>query len=241
MDLSINYNPTADELKVIDRLIRKEPSWLDNWRREMREYEQGTIFTLLCDGKPIGFRSQYYDDAVVYFSVFWIDKPYRRKGLGITYLNMLLEHFSEDGYIAVVAHPVTNDGKGLCKKAGFVPRHVQYNRFDSEYYYLPVPPYTLPEIRSELTDNYLMASFQYEDNIQPFYISLDRDFTAHPAVYDIPYDYEVEICLNGKKTNTGVIKYLSEDIHLNYRRESNFIVLDKNIELPLKFIKHSNY
>lgn len=237
MDLSINYHPTADELKVIDRLLKKEPNWLDNWKsiKKKQKTEPGTVFTLLCDGKPIGFRSQYYYDGVVYFLVFWIDKSYRRKGLGIEYFHMLLEHFSEEGYIAVVAHPVTDDGMGFCRKAGFVPRHVHKNDFDDEFYYLPVPPYTLPEVRSELADNYLKASYRY--NVQPFYLSLDRDFTAHPAVYDIPYDYEVEICVDGKKTKKDVIKYLSEDMHLNYRRNSEFIILDKNIELPPQFIK----
>lgn len=235
MDLSINYNPTADEIKVIDSLLLAEPSWHDTWEVAKRDQSRtsGCIFILLYDGKPIGFRSQFYDDRIVHFWACWIDIPYRRKGLGVQYLHMVLEHFSMEGYVAVVAEPVTPDGEGLSRKAGFVTRQTLMNKSDVRYRYLPLSPYALPKIESMLHDNYLKIWDRYGTNKTPFYISLDRDFTKHPIVCDILGNCEVEFCIDGQTRKERCVKYLDTKFGFTLLNDSTggFIVLDKPIKL----------
>ena len=75
----------------------------------------------------------------------------------------------------------------------------------------PLPPLSFAEY-GENAINYLkyndICSLRHSKKC----ISLDQNFNAHSVVLDIPYDWQVEIVLNGKQIQDKA-KYLFNELY----------------------------
>lgn len=246
--LSIEYHPTDEQLVTIGKLVKKEYDarkrdgygWWDNWCSAVEYHKKygDQIYILLLDGKPIGFRSHVLYSSYVELNIFWIDVPYRRHGLGMRYWDMLTKRYAELGLAVARAEPVTPDGYAFVRKAGFQPQ--LFDKFDTDYHYLVLPPYSLAKEYSELSDNYLVFYKKYGADNTKHYISLEQNFELQPCVCRIHYDDIVEVHLNGQVIGVPEkIKYYACDYGILNYKDSKYLLLDKNLE-NTKNTQHHN-
>jgi ribosomal protein S18 acetylase RimI-like enzyme len=119
---------TLRDLSEIKRLSKKFKFEIGrNWRGLISS-KNSEMFVLMNDRSIIGFTGLiYYDwNNTLQISNIFVEPQYRRKGLGFTLLNFLVERSRKTPYRCLIAEaPSLNPVVDLYKKAGF--RKCSYN------------------------------------------------------------------------------------------------------------------
>lgn len=236
MDVTVNYNPSQDDIRVIKNLLVKEKEEgqkktpLYNWESIiLPAIDEDRFVALYHAQNPIGF-AVWRDcgEKIVEIEHIWIDKKFRRKGIGKIFQNILTDFFRRGEFLIIEILCVSVEGEKVSESVGFISLENEYGG-DDRRKYLPLGNCrTIKTAESYICDcpEFYICYYKETEREQCKKIPLYGNLQKMPVIVDIPGDWRVEFICNGKVVKEGTSKYLFK--RMNYKHLlGRYAIIDK--------------
>lgn len=244
--LSIHLHPSRSVLESFLPALKNEygetgSGIYGNWDVITKRQKNDNCFTLLCDGKPIGFLTWYREEKVTTLEIMWLHPDYRKLGFGFRFQGIIEKEFRKRGDVALSLFCSTLDGLHLACKGEYTPVS-RMARFENAKIHLGLTASYIKILKNtrfylEGRSDFYIEAFEKNGDIKPFrIIPLDADFVSYPTFFHYEGNWECNVVHNGKVIFHSAMEDLLYDLKakiFGYK----VACLDKAVSIPRHWVK----
>lgn len=229
---TIDMSPSKKEFdKVMGMLLQEGFSENGNAKAVMEHcipnFKCGEFVTHYADGMLIGFTSwrrvlslkKKMRTAVIEYK--WIHPSFRKVGLGQSFAKLLNKEFRKRRVCHIVVEPVTDGGRAMARKLGYLPYKESMYDGNQSHYYSFLKDGRKP-IEQPLKSGYsILITYRYKHSGHGEYYSmcysLDENLNKMPIIAIVSGDADVQLFKDGKEIGGNKVKrFFKDDIEFQY-------------------------
>jgi len=234
MTLQITLEPTIIHLNEIKDWLIKEQNqsnngFFCNWNIIERSFERNELISLELNDSTIGFIVWRQSDIFIEIDIIEIHYDYRRKGLGKTFFEMVLESYKEKGILAIKLFCTSRESELFCRKMGFIKFPQRgYSESDLTFYKPLIEVCENTETPNELNNIELWDVEPYQSSKKKprwcWTIDTQNGKLIKPIIQPCNVNWNVRWTKNGVIVKEDKVKYFSRENPIDF---SPFMYIEK--------------